>query len=235
VGTCQDTDPLRHGTHVASLVAGATLGVAPQARLFVAAVNVNGGTVTVGALFNAIKWLREDHGGRRRADVINISLQCGLCPGDLRTLLDQTVADVVVTVAVGNRSCVDETSLLARCKGVVAVGGHDESSDYGWTSYGFHHVESVDPLLPPTYDPIPHLHAPGVNVQLNTAGTISGDGSSYASAIVAGAAAILRSGEPTLMTPGSGPAARERVLNKTRCLRFTLMREVPGAWAPWLR
>jgi subtilisin family serine protease len=236
VGPCRDTDAQgQHGTFVASLVAGKTLGIAPQARLFVAAVNVSKGTVTLGELFNAIKWLREDHQGRRRADVINISLQCGLCSGDLRTLLDQTVADLIVTIAVGNKSCVDETSLLARSSGVVAVGAHDKEGDWGSTGYGFHHLDRVDPLLPPTYNPIPHIHAPGVEVPVNAEGTLTGEGSSFASAIVAGAAAVLYSRESALLNPGNGPTARERLLQKTVCLNFTQMREVPGARMPWLR
>lgn len=93
-----------HGTHVAALAAGSTVGVAPQARLIAVRVLDCNGDGEVADVVNALQWVRAHHRSGVAA-VVNLSF--GVDLGDDGTSIDREVQalideGVVVTVASGN-------------------------------------------------------------------------------------------------------------------------------------
>ena len=93
-----------HGTHVAGLAAGSTVGVAPQARLIAVRVLDCNGDGEVADVVNALQWVRAHHRSGVTA-VVNLSF--GVDLGDDGTSIDREVQalideGVVVTVASGN-------------------------------------------------------------------------------------------------------------------------------------
>jgi subtilisin family serine protease len=93
-----------HGTHVAALAAGSTVGVATQARLIAVRVLDCNGDGEVADVVNALQWVRAHHRSGVAA-VVNLSF--GVDLGDDGTSIDREVQalideGVVVTVASGN-------------------------------------------------------------------------------------------------------------------------------------
>ena len=93
-----------HGTHVSALAAGSTVGVAPQARIIAVRVLDCDGGGNVKDVVEALKWIRGHHQSGVAA-VVNLSL--GVDLGDNGRAIDTQVAalieeGVVVTVAAGN-------------------------------------------------------------------------------------------------------------------------------------
>lgn len=222
-----------HGTQVASLIVGRTIGVAPAATLSVAALDYQA-DIPVLALFNALTWLRgTDAAGQPRAHVLNFSLHCDPCNIRLSDLFYQAVNDMIVTAAIGPYSTPDTGAYPGTCPGVVAVGSHKASREWAGSSWGFRDLFPSYNASGIDYLPKPELHAPGFGVPVAGGGATKGSGSSYASAIVAGVAAVLLSRDGSLIGKSRGEAARRVLFAKTRCLRFT-DRRIPGAWTPWL-
>lgn len=62
-------DTYGHGTHVSSLIAGSTMGVAPEADLLSLRVFPNG-VATPAALNGALRWIYENH---REVNIVNLS------------------------------------------------------------------------------------------------------------------------------------------------------------------
>jgi subtilisin family serine protease len=227
-----DLDAGKHGTHVASLIVGENVGVAPAASLSVAAMKTSGDLLPADTVIHALKWMRGTDGtGRRRADVINFSLHIDLPAVDLSGLFFSAVEDLIVTAAVGWNSLVDRGNYPGNCLGVTAVGSCDELLEWGSSSWGFRPFHFPNSSAPPDYVAKPELHAPGVAVPLNAKRTKLGDGTSYASALVAGAAAVVLGRQ--LVMPSDGESARQILYAATRCLRFK-NRMIPGAWIPSL-
>ena len=93
-----------HGTHVASTAAGATVGVAVQARIISVRVLDCNGDGEVVDVVKALEWIRADHVSGRTA-IANLSL--GVDLGDDGTaiieMVRELVADgVIMVVAAGN-------------------------------------------------------------------------------------------------------------------------------------
>ncbi len=93
-----------HGTHVSALAAGTTTGVATQARIIAVRVLDCEGGGNVEDVVTALKWIRSHHKSGVAA-VVNLSL--GVDLGDNGTSIDTQVTaliedGVVVTVAAGN-------------------------------------------------------------------------------------------------------------------------------------
>ena len=93
-----------HGTHVSGLAAGSTVGVATQARLIAVRVLDCNGDGEVADVVNALQWVRAHHRSGVTA-VVNLSF--GVDLGDDGTSIDREVQalideGVVVTVASGN-------------------------------------------------------------------------------------------------------------------------------------
>jgi type VII secretion-associated serine protease mycosin len=176
-----------HGTEMAGLIAGhgsnaneGVLGIAPNAKILPVKFTVvadRGGSTQLG---DGVKWAVE-HGAR----VINISATTGPTPN-----LDDGVAaantnDVVVIAGTGNRSLTRVVGYPAAMPGVLAVGAIDRSGRHASFS---------------TTGPETQICAPGVDISAPEPKNryVKIDGTSPATAIVSGAAALVRAKFPKL-------------------------------------
>ncbi|WP_420870188.1 type VII secretion-associated serine protease mycosin [Micromonospora globbae] len=176
-----------HGTSMAGLIAAhgrtngrGALGVAPRAKILPIFDSPHNGTGSPDALASSIDFAIS-HG----ADVISISAVAGASPRLQRALSHARDADVVVVAAAGNRP--EDTSVRypAAEEGVIAVGGIDRQGRRA-------SVSVTGPLL--------DVAAPAVDIYSTSHdGKYSkGTGTSSATAIVAGAVALIRSKYPHL-------------------------------------
>jgi flagellar hook assembly protein FlgD len=177
--------PVDHGTHVAGIVA-ATLnksggtGVAPNVKIM--PINVfRGSGATMYDVANAIRYAA-DH----NADIINMSLGGYYYSYDLHYATEYAKSKgVLIVAAAGNDDSYDETypASLDGVIGVSATDSGDEITDF--SNYG----NSID------------FAAPGEDIYSTINGSKYGsmDGTSMASPVVAGVAALILSKNP-LMT-----------------------------------
>jgi type VII secretion-associated serine protease mycosin len=180
-------DPNGHGTNMAGLIVAhghdgsGALGIAPSTKVLPiraldASSNLQGGDPVASAIDLAVQ---------RHAQVISISAASG--PSDtLQPAVERAIAaDIVVVAAAGNTPGDLEVDLPARIPGVVAVAAIDHNGDRAATS---------------VTGPEIALAAPGVEiVSTNNDGRYSvGTGTSGATAIVAGAVALVRSKFPSM-------------------------------------
>ncbi|MEU4801575.1 S8 family serine peptidase [Actinosynnema sp. NPDC023587] len=189
-GTGGTADENGHGTAMATLIAGraiggGALGVAPGARILPVSVGSGGGRFTTASVSSGISWA-VDNG----ADVINLSLtsEATLTP-DLRHAVDYAFDhDVVVVAGTGNAG-VRHVGAPANIRGVIAVSGTEEGNAV-WASSNTG-PETV--LAAPARGIVTAVPA-GVS----STGYASVDGTSAATALVSGAAALVRSRFPDL-------------------------------------
>lgn len=183
-----DTDCTGHGTFVAGLVAArpregtGVVGIAPGATIFPVRVTQNPEEGSETALAAGV-----DAAVAAEADVINISIVTYLDDPALRAAVGAAVAaDVVVVAATGNDGGgANRVTYPAAYPGVVAVGaiGTDGLlADFSQTSVPVSVV------------------APGVEVVSTIPGTghSQQSGTSFATPVVAGLAALVRSADPRL-------------------------------------
>ncbi|MGH3717200.1 MAG: type VII secretion-associated serine protease mycosin [Micromonosporaceae bacterium] len=183
------SDPDGHGTAMASLIAGrghgpgrrdGVLGIAPGAKILPVRTATENGDPS--AMPSGIEWA-VDHG----ADIISVAVAAH----DLAQLRDAVAyaleEGVVVIAAVGNTSLVDEVQWPAAYPGVVAVSGTDESGEFSDVS-----VSGPEVVLSA---PATRIMAAGAAKRGRYA---SGTGTSGATAIVAGVAALVKSKYPDL-------------------------------------
>lgn len=202
----EPTDRHGHGTHVTGIVAGRAgpraYGVAPGARWIAAAVFDGAGETTDLTLVRGAAWAlaptRMDGGAPRpdlAPDVVNCSwsLDNGADPLFEPVIRAWRAAGIVPVFAAGNIESGQWTRVLAPASdpGALAVGAVTAADMVWWRSRGgpgFHPVQKPD------------LVAPGVAVPSTWpgGGLASMDGTSMAAPHVAGAAALLRSANPTL-------------------------------------
>lgn len=186
-----------HGSHVAGLVAGATVGVAPRAALAIANALPDGQANLV-QIAAAIDWLlrlrRADE--TPRVDVINLSLQVYTPPagaGARRQLSPALKAvielaqdtGVVVVAAIGNAGPRHLAS-PGNFPSVLGVGAHDRAG-VRWPD------TCVGPVSPGGPEK-PEVWAPGVDVvsARSGGGYVAMTGTSMATPVVAGLAVLLR-------------------------------------------
>lgn len=186
------TDPDGHGTKMAGVIAARgggpnnALGIAPAASILPIAVASSSGTM--GSLADPVNWA-VDHG----AKVINMSIgrPPGAVPppGEVDAISAAVARGVVIVISVGNRPEMSGPNVLTEIPGVVTVGGTGRSG----TVYS---GSIAAPQLA--------LTAPGediVSVALRSkfpSGYSSGTGTSEATAIVAGVAALILAKFPDL-------------------------------------
>jgi type VII secretion-associated serine protease mycosin len=180
-----DTDG--HGTRMAGLIAGhghgpygslGALGIAPKATIL--SVRVGTGGFDHSGIISGIEWATE-HG----ATVISISIAGPFDDDRQRRVIEDAIAhDIVVVAGVGNAPSTS-VGYPAAYPGVLAVAGVDESGNHGAFSVS---------------GPGVMLAAPGANI-LSTGlnhGYGYATGTSDSTAIVAGAAALVRARFPKL-------------------------------------
>ena len=192
------TDCDGHGTHVAALAAGSTVGVAPQARLIAVRVLNCSGDGEVADVVNALQWVRAHHRSGVAA-VVNLSF--GVDLGDDGTSIDHEVQalideGVVVTVASGNGDTAGRP--LDACK--IAPGDVPDALTVGaigimdLVSYYSNNGPCVD-LYAPGGDRIRGLESAWKDSDTDYELDV---GTSMASPLVAGYAGLLAQQQPGL-------------------------------------
>jgi type VII secretion-associated serine protease mycosin len=181
------TDINGHGTAVAGLIAArgrggdGVLGLAPRAT--VVPVYVGGGLINPGA-DTGIDWA-VDHG----AKVVCVALGGNGSDNRMeRAIAKALAADAVVVAGVGNKPTALRVQAPARYTGVVAAAGVDRT--------GNHLALSVT-------GPEVTLAAPATGIVTTglAGGYVEGEGTSDATAIIAGVAALVRAKYPELKAP----------------------------------
>ncbi|MEV6968616.1 S8 family serine peptidase [Hamadaea sp. NPDC051192] len=174
-------DAIGHGTGMASLIAGhsKTHGVAPAAKILPVRVGTaEGDSIATGA---GIRWA-VDHGAR----VISISLGNSAPDPRERVAVEYALAhDVVIIAAAGNKPEASTVQYPAKFEGVIAVCATDSKG-----SLSSHSVTGPEVALCAPGEKVSHAGAKH--------GYFLGTGTSDATAIVAGVAALLRAKDPQL-------------------------------------
>jgi subtilisin family serine protease len=187
-----------HGTHVAGLAAGSTVGVAPQARIISVRVLDCAGDGSIADVVDALRWVRGHHRSGVAA-IANLSL--GVDLGDDGAEIDEQVLamikeGIVVTVAAGNGD--QQGRPFDACR--IAPGNESRAITVGATSI-------TDAMTSYTnYGPCVDLFAPGGDRTrpLESSWWESDTdydidvGTSMASPLVAGYAALLAQQQPGL-------------------------------------
>jgi subtilisin family serine protease len=182
-----------HGTHVAGTVAGATFGVAPKASLIPLRVFGCTGSGSTSDVVAALDWAVGHHPAGQPA-VMNLSL--GTSSSSIVTSVDAATADGIVVVAAAGNSGVDACSTYpAAAASAIAVGATTSSdSRASWSNFG----------------PCLDLFAPGESIRsaahTGTTSVATMSGTSMAAPHVAGAAALLLNGNPSLTTSSARAA-----------------------------
>lgn len=187
-----DVDPHGHGTHVAGTVAAARdgvggVGVAPGAQILPVRVLASSGSGSSADLTAGILWAHQ-----QGADVINLSLGAqGTTPSDVSAAVQAVTTDTsrgrpptVVVAAAGNHGAWSAPVWPARHPRAIAVAATDANDSVASFSSRGDYVD---------------VAAPGVGIlaTCRTGGWCSMSGTSMASPLVAGAAAVLRQQDPT--------------------------------------
>jgi subtilisin family serine protease len=186
-----------HGTHVAGIVAGRSVGVAPKAGLAVANAFPNG-YGEFAQVLAGLEWLaslkRPD--GERGVDIINLSFQfftpledgrlLGLCR-PYQTVLERLAALDIEVVAASGNSGPGTVASPANFPGVLSVGALDRDGQI-WDGSGSGLIPEAKSI------PKPDILAPGVGVisASGAGGYAQMTGTSMATPAVSGLAALLR-------------------------------------------
>ena len=192
------TDSWGHGTHVAGLAAGSTTGLAPDAEIYSAKIihstsvegaGGGGGEETTLGMLEAIEFLINNS-----VDIINISLgqYHNLVDGLREAIIDYTTVqhNILFCVSAGNsgtsfgdRGSINNPAPSLQC---IAAAASDIQGN------ALASFSSKGPR--PDYSLKPDLSAPGLSISgpdFDGTGYVTKSGTSMASPIIAGAAALL--------------------------------------------
>jgi serine protease len=171
-----------HGTHVAGLIGGARFGVAKSARLYGVRVLDCSGSGSASNVIAGIDWVVRN--GSRPA-IMNLSLGGGRSDAMVKAVENATAAGVTVVVSAGNDAVDACQQSPANAPSAITVGASnslDERASY--SNFG----SCVD------------LFAPGSSLRsawfTTDTATFLASGTSMASPVTAGAAALLLSAAP---------------------------------------
>ncbi|MGI4796711.1 MAG: S8 family peptidase, partial [Janthinobacterium lividum] len=201
-----------HGTHVCGTIAGKVCGVAPGAKLAVAAalttIDANGqSTGTLAQVLAAANWLIQTDFGEQNVTILNMSLGIRGYDDFAYDVVSnaRSVQGILVVAAIGNN-------------GRGGAGGHGSPGNYdivlgvGATDRNDNVAAFSDHGLVGRHSGLskPDLCAPGVGITSAAPGGAykAMDGTSMAAPAVSGACALLAQRDPSLLgTPGSLEAA----------------------------
>lgn len=176
-----------HGTSMAGLIVAhgrtnnqGALGIAPRAKVLPILDTPPNGVGSPDALASGIEFAIAEG-----ADVISISAVAGASIRLQRAIRAAQDADIVVVAAAGNTPSDTGVRYPASAEGVIAVGGVDRAGQHAAISVTGPNIDVV---------------APAVDIYSTSYGGkySKGTGTSSATAIVAGAAALIRSKYPYL-------------------------------------
>jgi subtilisin family serine protease len=180
-----------HGTHVAGLIAGKTVGVAPNARLIDAAM-LPTGSGRLSDFLLALEWAAT----RPEVQIINISAGIPGYEPTLREVSERLEAFGVLAVAATGNEGRHRTRSPGNYISVVSVGASNSKGQVSnFSSSGELVVDNH------TYS-VPHVIAPGEQVYSCVPGVGNlyepWDGTSMAAPIVSGIAALILQQHPTI-------------------------------------
>ncbi len=180
VGDCNG-----HGTHVAGIAAGSTVGVAPGATVHSVRALDCQGVGAVSSLVEALDWVRANH---QSPAVAIVGVTAGISPTLEQAIGDLVGAGVTVVAPAGNDDLDACSRLPAAVRAVVTVGA---TTNLGGV---------VDPS---SQGPCVDLFAPGQEIRSswNDGGYLFQSGTSQAAAHAGGAAALFLQARP-----GADPA-----------------------------
>ncbi|MEU9511610.1 S8 family serine peptidase [Micromonospora sp. NPDC048169] len=179
------SDSSGHGTGMAGLIAatgrgGAAQGIAPQSKILPVVVTPPDGRGNPDVLAEGI-----DFAASQGAKVISISSVGGASPKLVQAIRIAAAADITIVAAAGNRPEDTFVGYPAVEEAVIAVGGVDRTGNHAAISVAGPEIDVVAPAV--------DIYSTGLN-----GGYRVGTGTSDATAIVAGAAALIRSKYPNL-------------------------------------
>lgn len=180
-------DASSHGTGMAGLIAAhgrskttGALGIAPEASVLPIRIQM---TDEEGDSDNLAAGI--EYAITRGAEVISISSVAGSNSNLQRAVEAAIRADIVIVAAAGNKPRDQYVSFPASYAGVIAVGGIDQEGNHAAVSVTGPEIDVVAPAV--------DIYSTSINGQYR-----KGTGTSDATAIVAGAAALIRSKYPYL-------------------------------------
>jgi len=171
-----------HGTHVAGIVAANTnnstgvAGIASKVSLLNVKSLGDGGSGSISQVADGIEWAADND-----ADIINMSLGANLdCDTVMQDALDYAWSENVLIVAAGGNGASNDIHMPAICNHVISVAATDSAD--ALASFSNYHSSMT-------------LAAPGVDIYstLNSGSYGNKSGTSMATPMVAGVAALVKS------------------------------------------
>ncbi|MEV4655341.1 type VII secretion-associated serine protease mycosin [Micromonospora sp. NPDC049301] len=180
-------DASSHGTGMAGLIAAhgrsnttGALGLAPEASILPIRIQISDTEGDSDNLADGIQYAIT-----RGAEVVSVSSVAGPNPNLRRAVEAAIRADILIVAAAGNRPRDQSVSFPAAYPGVIAVGGVDRNGNHAAVSVTGPEIDVVAPAV--------DIYSTSLNGKYR-----KGTGTSDATAIVAGAAALIRSKYPYL-------------------------------------